>query len=209
MGGAQEATGPRWDCPDGCGLNGRTQVGTGTSWEGPGGGAEAGHAGQGQGGWAQHCRLGRGHSLTCAPWAPMSDPHPPHASGGGTWGRKGKFLHWPPFSRRFLLPKASPKQFSLWVGGLKSSPGILNAPPHGLAGAGPAEQAPSLSPPRVSGLLLVYRSRLVGGTRRWAPTAANSAHAFKTSTRRSRLPQPSSTHIAEPPAAGTLFPVTV
>ena len=136
----------------------------------------------------------------------MSDP--PHASGGGPWGRKGKFLHWPPFSPLFLVPNASPKQFSLWMGGLKSSPRILNAPPHGSAGAGPVEQAPSLSREEV----VCSRFTAPGsseGTRRSAPAAANSAHAFRSSARRSRLPQPSSAHMAEPPAAGTLFPVIV
>ena len=89
----------------------------------------------------------------------MSDP--PHASGGGTWGSKGKFLHWPPFSPLFLLPNASPKQFSLWMDGLKSSLRILNAPPHGSAGAGPVEQAP-VSPERkwsAPDLLLLARRK--------------------------------------------------
>lgn len=33
---------------EGCGPNGCTQVGTVTSWEGPGGGAEAGRQGKGR-----------------------------------------------------------------------------------------------------------------------------------------------------------------
>ena len=140
------------------------------------------------------------------PWAPMSDPRP-HATGGGTWGRKGKFLHWPPFSPLFLLPNASPEQFSLWMGGLKSSPRILNAPSQmGRAWAGGA--GPSLPREEVVCSRFTTPGSLEGA-RLSAPTAANSAPAFIISTRCSRLPQPSSAHTAEPPAARTLLPVIV
>lgn len=112
-----------------------------------------------------------GHSLPCEPWAPMSDPTRPMQVVVAP-GKKRQVSPLASFQASFSASQHP--QFSLWVGGLKAWPG-LNAPPHGLAGAGPAEQALVSLPLRVSGVLLVYHSCPgLSEERRWAPAAANS-----------------------------------